>query len=320
MEPEPCATRIKRVVITGGTHGNESCGVVLAKHLMKTPELFSGFSFETEVLLTNVASIASNTRYVEEDMNRCFFKEDLNNPDKTATIESRRAKELNAVLGPKGTADAADLIIDLHNTTADTGVALMMAPKDELSHAIAAHLIALDPTVRVCNWNASQTDWPMLPSVGKHGMTFEVGAVPWGVVDGSVYQKTRRLVLAALEYAEAHNTALAREPPGPWQPRTVQVHAFVRAVDYPRDEDGELAGIIHPQLQGKDFAPLARGDPAFLSVDGETPILFTPKRSLDAEPEEEQLYPFFINEAAYYEKKTAFMLARRFDRPVQATQ
>lgn len=270
------------------------------------------------MLLTNVASISSNTRYVEEDMNRCFFKADLDDPDKTKTLEQKRAKELNAVLGPKGTADAADLIIDLHNTTADTGVALMMAPKDELGHAIAAHLIALDSSVRVCNWNATQTDWPMLPSVGKHGMTFEVGAVAWGVVDGAVYQKTRRLVLAALEYVEAHNAALARE--GPWQPASVQVHSFVRAVDYPRDSDGELAAVIHPALQGKDFTPLSRGDTAFLSVDGQTAIPFTPKRPLEEEVEEEQLYCFFVNEAAYYEKKTAFMLARRFDRPVLVAQ
>ena len=109
----PCATRVKRVFITGGTHGNESCGVVLAKHFMKTPELFANFSFETKVLLTNTASIASNTRYVEEDMNRCFLRADLDDASKTATLEQRRAKELNAIIGPKGTAEAADLIIDL---------------------------------------------------------------------------------------------------------------------------------------------------------------------------------------------------------------
>ena len=34
----------------------------------------------------------------------------------------------------------------------------------------------------------------------------------------------------------------------------------------------------------------------------------------------EELFPFFINEAAYYEKKTAFMLARRIDRPVQVAK
>ena len=309
----PSATKIKRVFITGGTHCNEACGVVLAKHFMASPELFSGFSFDTTVMLTNVASIGTNTRYVEEDMNRCFFKADLDDPTKTATLEARRAKELNAVFGPKGTSAAADFIIDLHNTTAATGVALMMSPTDELGHAIAAHLIALDPSVKVCNWNATQADWPMLPSVGKHGMTLEVGPVPWGVVDGAVYKQTRRLVLAALDYVEAHNAALARD--GPWSSSTVQVHSFVRSVDYPRDASGELAGVIHPQLQGRDFGRLARGDPAFLALDGQTTIPYTAP-----EEEVEELFPFFINEAAYYEKKTAFMLARRIDRPVQVAK
>ena len=34
---------------------------------------------------------------------------------------------------------------------------------------------------------------------------------------------------------------------------------------FPRDADGDLAAMIHPQLQGRDFQPLRRGDPIFLS-------------------------------------------------------
>ena len=58
-------------------------------------------------------------------MNRCFFKTDL--ADATLTsLEARRAKEIDAALGPKSSpSPVADLIIDLHNTTANTGVALM---------------------------------------------------------------------------------------------------------------------------------------------------------------------------------------------------
>ena len=319
---EPTNTRVERVFITGGTHGNELCGVELAKHFMRSPDLFSKYSFQTKVFLTNTASIKANKRYIEEDMNRCFFKKDLADESKVSTLEARRAKELNSILGPKGSTTAADLIIDLHNTTANTGVALMMSPKDELGHAIAAHLVTLDPQVRVCNWNANQEDWPMLPSVGKHGMTFEVGAVPWGVIDGAIYQQTRQLVLAALDYVEAHNIAVAQSQPDCWQPAFVQVHSFVRAVDYPRDAEGELAGMIHPQFQGKDFSLLKRGDPVFLSTDGTSTIGYlsdAPEDHLESSSAE-PLYPFFINEAAYYEKKTAFMLARRFDRPVRVAK
>lgn len=283
---------------------------------MRHPELYSKYSFKTTVLLTNVASIGTNTRYVEEDMNRCFLKKDLADDSKTS-LEAKRAKEINAILGPKGSgAPAADLIIDLHNTTAATGACMMMAPGDELSHALAAHLIAVDPRVRVCNWNAGQDDYPMLPSIGRSGFTFEVGPVPWGCVDGALYQQSLRLLKACFEYVEAHNVACRG---GAWRDSSVDVHSLVRPVDYPRDASGDLAGMIHPDLQGHDFEkPLRRGDPAFLSHDGETTIAFNPKRAADeSADDDEPLYPFFVNEAAYYEKKIAFMLARRKTRSVR---
>eukprot|EP00966_Prymnesium_polylepis_P237410 5490738-Prymnesium_polylepis.2 len=149
---------VKVVVITGGTHGNEVNGVALARHLLRHPELTKRPSFETKVLFSNLKAIEKNQRYIEEDMNRCFFKGDLADPSKT-TLEAKRAKEIDAQLGPKGSADpVADLIIDLHNTTANTGVALMMPPQDELSHAIGAHLLAHDATVRVVNFTAGKPE------------------------------------------------------------------------------------------------------------------------------------------------------------------
>lgn len=53
-------------------------------------------------------------------------------------------------------------------------------------------------------------------------------------------------------------------------------------------------------LQDNDFKLLRPGDPKFLTFSGET-----------VKHEEEELYPFFVNECAYYEKKIAFHLARK---------
>jgi hypothetical protein len=39
--------------------------------------------------------------------------------------EVKRARELNQLLGPKGTGQAFDFTLDLHNTTANTGVCLI---------------------------------------------------------------------------------------------------------------------------------------------------------------------------------------------------
>jgi len=99
-------------------------------------------------------------------MNRCFFMKDLANAELNGTLEVRRAKEIDAELGPKrpGVAPKVDFVIDLHNTTADTGVALMMAPDDDFAHELGHYLCSIDPEVRLVNWNSGQDDWPMLAS------------------------------------------------------------------------------------------------------------------------------------------------------------
>ena len=66
------------------------------------------------------------------------------------SLEHRRARELDQLLGPKRSATPrADFVIDLHNTTAETGVALMIAPTDEFAHEVAHYLTLLDASVVV---------------------------------------------------------------------------------------------------------------------------------------------------------------------------
>lgn len=302
---------IKVVAITGGTHGNETNGVVLARHLIRHAEMAKRPSFETKVLLSNTAAIAKNSRYVEDDMNRCFFRKDLGDTSLTS-LEAKRAKEIDAILGPKASASpVADLIIDLHNTTAATGVALMMPPKDTLSHAIGHYLISKDKTVRVVNYTAGKEDYPMLPTIGRHGMTFEVGPVPWGCIDAELFQQSLTLLMHLLDYVHAHNLAVAEADAARWRKTVLPVYDAVRTVDYPRYEDGTLSAAVHPAIQGKDFTPVRKGDPIFLTMENET-VGFSPTEGEDSEA----CYPFFINEAAYYEKGIALMIAHRAEQPV----
>ena len=84
---------IRSVAIVGGTPGNETNGVALARHLMRHPELAARPTFETTTLLHNTAAIGKNVRYVEEDLNRCYFAKDLADASLT-TMEAKRAKEV----------------------------------------------------------------------------------------------------------------------------------------------------------------------------------------------------------------------------------
>lgn len=72
--------------------------------------------------------------------------------------------------------------------------------------------------------------------------------------------------------------------------------------------------MVHPALQDHDFQELKDGDPLFLMLDGTTRCFSKKECQV---PEDETVYPFFVNEAAYYEKKVALMLGKRVDRTVR---
>lgn len=161
------------------------------------------------------------------------------------------------------------------------------------------HLQTIDPTIRIVQWSPSP-DHCLLPSIGRSGMTLEVGPAPCGCLLAALYHTTRNLVLRALDFVQLHNEKLARAlcvlpPPAPSTspPRplhdvapaakharisdtghhvTVTATVFCRvcSVDYPRAADGSLRAMVHPQLQGNDFVELEEGAPLFIGLDGST--------------------------------------------------
>ncbi|CAE7590616.1 unnamed protein product [Symbiodinium sp. CCMP2592] len=186
-------------------------------------------------MLSNTAAIKQNTRYVEEDLNRCYLLADLENDEtSTSSLERKRAREVDALLGPKSSdTPRCDFIVDLHNTTAATGVALLMAPDDEFAHEVGHYLSTLDDSVRVVEWN-DQPDWALCPSVGRSGLTFEVGPCPWGCLEPELFQRSRRLVLALLDYIEKHNSLIAQGSSKKEKVSMPVYRAIGVSMDYPR--------------------------------------------------------------------------------------
>ena len=121
--------------------------------------------------------------------------------------------------------------------------------------------------------------------------------------------------MRTLDYVHAHNLAIEAGVSSAWLKATVPVYEAVRTVDYPRYDDGTLSAMVHPSIQGRDFAiSLRKGDPVFLTMGGET-LGFEP--SDKDEEAGEACVPFFVNEAAYYEKGIAFMIAHQQQQPVR---
>lgn len=285
---------IRRVAIVGGTHGNERTGVYLIKKFEQSRELISRPSFETITLLANPKAIAENRRYIDRDLNRCFANEDLAN-SKLTGYEDRRAKEITIQLGPKDH-PKADVILDLHSTTANMGLTILPSSIHPFNLRLAAYLSQLYPAVRVCCGVQCNQNSPMLRSLSPFGCTIEVGAIAQGVLNAHYLQQTEILIHAILDYLDAINGGKLLPVP-----TSLTVYQAIASVDYPRDAIGELQAVIHPQLQFHDYEPLHPGEPMFLTFVGES-ILYQG---------ESTVFPVFINEAAYYEKGIAMTLTQK---------
>ena len=115
-----------KVALCGGTHGNELTGIHLLSRWQQLPHEIERRHLAVETLLVNEAAYQANCRYIDNDLNRRFALDDLNNPALTST-EEQRAKVLNNLLGPK------------EDPRVDVGkigwVTLRFAPDDALDEA-----------------------------------------------------------------------------------------------------------------------------------------------------------------------------------------
>ncbi|KAF7652857.1 hypothetical protein LDENG_00091380 [Lucifuga dentata] len=304
VEEVVCLPRLSRVAVCGGTHGNELSGVYLVRELLKMEKMVKEDEEEGSVsvlkVLSNPRAIQQCRRYFEIDLNRSFTQATLNDPvSETTPYEIIRSQELNCMLGPKGCPEAVDLVCDLHNTTANMGLCLIAySDCDWICMHIFRHLQRkmTDTAVRFIHLDLPPKEAYSLDSVGKHGIAMEIGPQPHGVVRSNIYTTMKAGVQHVLDWVRSFNSGNVFEG-GP-----VEVYTLVKNVDYPRDsETHSITAAIHPELQDKDFCLLHPGDPLFQTFSEET------VRYKGNEP----LYPFFINECAYYEKCIALSLARK---------
>lgn len=288
--------KIRRVLLVGGTHGNELTGIYLIRRFQHAPQLISRPSFETMTLLSNLEAIAAGVRYVDQDMNRCCDRAHLELPE-PVDYEVRRAQEINCRFGPSGSTPA-DVILDIHSTTSNMGMTLILDDYHPFKLRLAAALSAQQPDLRIYSSANSGRQQDALRSLGRFGLCLEVGPVAQGVLQADLFQRTEALVQQILDVLDQQNW----DKPLP-AVQSLTVYRYLGTMPYLRDAEGQITAMIHPHLQGRDYESLNPGDPIFLSLTGET-LLYTG---------ETVVFPVFINEAAYYEKDIAMVLTQRRD-------
>lgn len=284
-------------------------------------------TFQLTPVIANPKAVHLNRRYVDFDLNRCFATEDLSCQD-WPDYERQRAGVLNQRFGPKGGSDpACQLLIDLHTTTADLGPTVIINEEDLFARLLAAAVQAELPQLRVLSYFAAPGgkalrdtsagagapggggpaashhpgDYPYLAEITTSGIEVEIGPIPQGLVRGDTQIMNERIVNSLVKTVDSWNRDTPLEIP-----ETLLVYRFTGDQDYPRDHRGAITAMIHPDFQGRDFSILAPGDPLFLDFQGNTIPYQGPGG----------LRPVFINEASYYEKRTAFTLTEEQTLPL----
>lgn len=293
-------TKIERVMVVGGTHGNELTGVSAVKYWQRSGESFDQFStLKVDTCIANVKAAAENRRYLDRDLNRCFMFSELDDGS-LIQYEECRAKALDQLFG-RSAEQRADFVIDLHTTTSNMGSSIVVTERDPFIYALVAYLSGTVPDLKVYYKDVSQAESPYLISLGRvGGVLIEIGPTPQGLLRSDVYQKTLQAVDETLSFLDKWNREDLPELPG-----YISAYQYVESLTLPATEEGELNGMIHENIQDSDFQPIKAGDPIFRLLDGEE-ILFETQS-------DEPFFPVFVNEAAYYDRLLGLSLMKAIE-------
>lgn len=286
-----------RILLCGGTHGNELSGIALVNNCIDDAEYaqscFPQSQVEIDFLQANAAAVTRNTRFCEADLNRQFDSTSLAMQN-GLNQEHALALELNRIYGPKD-APQYDLVIDIHNSTANMGSNLILLAADEYNRGLARFVHSRLPDVKVTvEDHVPFASHPYLCTIGKRGVMVEIGPQPQGILRAKAYQQSLYLSQLIVQYEALvqQNKQSLMAP--------IEAYQWSHEVSFPQDEQGNKTAMIHPDLQDNDFKPLKAGDPIF--IDKYNKVTYW---------QGDVVYPHFIGEAAYYRAGIAFAVAKK---------
>jgi aspartoacylase len=272
---------VKKVLIFGGTHGNEWTGIFAIKKFADL--LISEFpNLDLQFIHANPEAYRVNRRFKDEDLNRAF---QFLHEDRSESYEHVRAKEIKSFID-----EEPCFILDLHTTTSNMGNTVIISHDRPINFSVASALTKQIPDCRVIV--SPDPNRKYLASQSDFGLMIEVGPVANSVINATVLEGTLQLMREVLRTLSISSDVTSGQ---------VEIYEEIEDVFYPQDENGDMTSYIHKNFQDRDFYPVNGNYIPFKNFDG-TEIKMQTK---------EELYPIFINEAAYYPSKLAFTLCKK---------
>ena len=262
------------IALVGGTHGNEPVGLEVMRLFKDSKKQYRN-SFTC--FWGNPKAFELKKRYVDTDLNRAFGKNQIR-----VGHEKKRAEELESQI--KGN---FDLCIDLHTTTSNMGLTAILNNTHKLTRKIGTALNQSIEGLKLIEEDRLDDECNHLNRLCPAGVTIEVGPIANNVVSADLVMQTTTIVEEILEF-DFDSTV---------ETQTVEYFKMLKQINYPSGDHW----YIHPSLDRKDFGELKTGQPIFLNFDGRT----------EKWSEDKSVYPFFINEAAYLEHRSAFLVAEK---------
>jgi len=281
---------LKKILIVSGTHGNEINPVWAINQFNKQFKTIDK-NIEYKFIIGNPLAYERGCRYVDNDLNRSFnsIKKTFNNN----IYEINRAKFLVEKFGVDGS-EPCEIAIDLHTTTANMGTSIVMygrRRKDFVLAALLQHKFGLP--IYLHEKDQKQTGF--LVEAWPCGLVIEIGSVAQNYYDPKIINKFL-IIISSLrdEINKLKNNQIKL-------PKDLIVHIHQGSIDYPRESNGNVNAIIHPQRMNQDWKPIKMGDPLFIDVLGNTKTYSG----------EDTIWPVFIGEVAYKEKNIAMSYTKK---------
>ncbi|WP_419533296.1 aspartoacylase [Endozoicomonas sp.] len=281
---------IEKVTIVGGTHGNEYIGPYFIRKAEQAGT-FQDNAIEVSTLLANPEAFAQARRFIDQDLNRSFSSDILSGTQDQH--EYQRAREISRHFSQDKLSQ--HFIIDLHSTTANMGITLIVRNNEPLNLRAAAYVQKNMPEAHILLSDMDRVQHQSLNSISRFGIVIEVGPLPNAVLRHDLFEATEKVVELVVKFLTLSKT---REEPK--LPEEVTVFKFREKVPYPRGREGEPTAVVHKDLQDRDYRLLEASHPIFMTFQGD-------EIRYSGEPG----HPVFINEAAYYLEDTAFIITDR---------
>ena len=283
---------IQRILVVTGTHGNEINPIWAVKQFNSKANT-SMHGIEYEFIIGNPIAYEKGCRYIDVDLNRSFKEIQNHDQYKNSFYEINRANFLVDQFGINGT-KPCQIAIDLHTTTANMGTSIVMYGRRAKDFCLAALLQnKFGLPIYLHEKDKAQTGF--LVEAWPCGLVIEIGAVAQNFYDLEIINRFLIIIRSLREEIEKLKNNIVELP------KELVVHVHQGSIDYPRDKNGNINSLIHPERVMQDWIEIKNGDPLFLDEFNKN-INYLSK---------DKTYPVFIGEAAYKEKKIAMSFTKK---------